>query len=225
MRQVVGVDGAPDGWVAVVVDAQADAIVRAASYADFATLVGDMKEALVVAVDMPIGLPLADNWPRRADRAARAFLGTKRSSVFVVPPIEALQAPTHGDAVAVCKAAGLPGVSRQAYGLGKKIAEVGVVALAEPARIYEVHPEISFREMKGTPLVGGKRTWSGFHERLALLRFFGLEPPTALPAVARAGVDDVLDAVAAAWTAARIARDQARQLPVDARDGEPRIWY
>lgn len=224
MTRVVGVDGAPDGWVAVVIDVDAGRVVDAVSYATFAKLADDFADVAVIAVDMPIGLPTADAWPRRADKAAKAFLGAKQSSVFLVPPIEALEAPTHAEAVAVCRAARIGGVSRQAYALRKKIAEVAVVSAAE-SRVYEVHPEVSFRAMKGAPLQRSKRTWAGFQERLALLRAVGLEPAVDLPNVTRAGVDDVLDAVAAAWSAARIARGEAHHVPAEAAEGEPRIWY
>lgn len=224
MTYVVGVDGAPDGWVAIVLDLDANLLVDATSYRDLSTLATDFAAAPVITVDMPIGLPRADTWPRRADLAARAFLAPRPSSVFVVPPIEALQASSHAEAVGVCKAAGISGVSQQAYALRKKIAEVALVARIDQ-RIVEVHPEVSFRAMRPMPPLHGKRTWAGFHERLSLLRALGLEPPVDLPKLGRAGVDDVLDGVAAAWTAARIARGDARHLPVDATEGEPRIWY
>lgn len=223
-NRVVGVDAAPDGWVAILLSVEPEEIIDAASYADFSKLTRDFADAALVAVDMPIGLPLADGWPRRADSAARAFLAPRSSSVFIVPPLEALQAPTHADAVAVCRAANLPGVSQQAYALRKKIAEVAAVAEAD-RRVVEVHPEVSFRAIKAAPLLRGKRSWAGFHERLALLRAIGLEPPVDQPKLVRAGVDDVLDAVAAAWTAARIARGEAGQLPDDPAIDEPRIWY
>ena len=222
--QVVGVDGAPDGWVAVAIGGDGGRIVEAVSNRTFAQLADEFVDAVVIAVDMPIGLPTADAWPRRADMAARASLAPKQSSVFVVPPIEALQAATHAEAVAFCKAASIGGVSQQAYALRKKIAEVAAVS-ATDSRLHEVHPEISFRSMKGEPLKRGKRTWAGFQERLALLRAIGLEPPSELPNVAGATVDDVLDATAAAWTAGRIARGEARFLPADAAEGEPRIWF
>lgn len=223
-NRAVGVDGAPDGWVAVATDVVGGRVIDAVSYASFSNLADGFADVAVIAVDMPIGLPIADAWPRRADMAARAFLAPKQSSVFVVPPIEALQAATHAEAVAVCKAAGIGGVSQQAYALRKKIGEVAAVC-ATDSRLYEVHPEVSFRSMRGEPLQRGKRTWAGFQERLALLRAISLEPPIELPNVARAAVDDVLDAVAAAWSAGRIARGEARYLPADAAEGEPRIWF
>jgi len=218
---VVGVDGTRDGWVAIRL-AGTDP-VGAASYADFGALLTHEAGASVVAVDMPIGLPTAHAWPRQADLAARTFIGRMRSSVFVVPPREALEAPTHADAVRACRDAGVPGVSQQAFALRHKIFEVA--QYSADSRVHEVHPEASFAAMHGAPLRHGKRTWNGYHERLALIAAAGIRLPDDLGDFGRAGVDDVLDAIAAGWTAWRIAAGVARCLPADAPVGAARIWY
>ena len=97
----------------------------------------------------------------------------------------------------------------------------------------EVHPELSFRALAGAPigLVEPKRSPRGLSRRLALLR-------PAFPRIARAlkargsglAPDDVLDAHAVAWSAARVARDTAvclpaRPAPRDARGLPMAIWY
>jgi len=72
-----------------------------------------------------------------------------------------------------------------------------------------------------------KRTWNGLMERRRVLAGAGIEVPAALPA-GTAAADDVLDAAAVAWTAARKARGEARTLPDDPpwHDGRPvAIWY
>jgi predicted RNase H-like nuclease len=79
-------------------------------------------------------------------------------------------------------------------------------------RIFEVHPELSFAEMAGGPLVS-KKTWNGVMRRRALLAANGIELPDELPTAGRVPIDDVLDAAAVAWTTARIARETARCLP------------
>lgn len=221
MTLVLGVDGSRDGWVAIRMDGTM--VLGAATYPDFGALLNAEGEAAVVAVDMPIGLPTADGWPRAADGAARAFIGRMRSSVFVVPPAEALGAPTHAEAVQRCRGAGIPGLSQQAYALRHKVFEVAEHA-ADP-RVHEVHPEVSFAAMNGGHLRHGKRTWNGCQERMRILARAGITIPDELGGVGRAGVDDVLDAAAAGWSATRIALGEAGHLPAEAPVGTPRIWY
>jgi predicted RNase H-like nuclease len=96
--------------------------------------------------------------------------------------------------------------------------------------LFEVHPEVSFWALAGTPLRAGKHSWTGQAERQALLEAAGIVIPTELGwagLVARA--DDVLDAAVAAWSAQRIASGHGRSLPdPPERDSESRpiaIWY
>lgn len=198
-------------------------VTGAASYRNFAQLLSAESEAAIVAVDMPIGLPSAIGWPRAADGAARAFVGRMPTSVFVVPPINVLQAPTHSEAVRQCRDAGIPGVSQQAYALRHKILEVA--PYASDLRVREVHPEVSFAAMRDSHLRYGKRTWNGYHERRRILAEAGIEVPADFGDLGRASVDDVLDATAAAWTAARISAGIGKYLPADAQGTTPRIWY
>lgn len=220
MPRVIGVDGAPGGWVAVAIEN--GRISDARSYKSFSTLLQAEAATRVVAVDMPIGLPTASAWPRAADQAARDFIGPLRSSVFVVPPQEVFETLTHAGAVARCRELGIGGISQQAWALRQKIAEVAAGSSDE--RVHEVHPEVSFAAMNGAFLTFGKRTWNGHQERRRILAATGIGLPDDLGYLGRAGVDDVLDAVAAAWTADRIAHGIASWLPTDAAIG-PRIWY
>jgi predicted RNase H-like nuclease len=198
-------------------------IVDAQPYSTIASLLEAESDVAVVAIDIPIGLPSLATWPRRADAAAKSFIGSLRSSVFVVAPKEVMLAPTHAAAVAMCARAGIGGLSQQAYALRHKIFEVA--AFASDARIREIHPEVSFAAMAGRSLSHSKRTWDGFLERQRTLAAAGIEIPRRLRGLGRASVDDVLDAVAAAWSATRIANGSAKTLPGDAAPDEPRIWY
>jgi predicted RNase H-like nuclease len=78
----------------------------------------------------------------------------------------------------------------------------------------------------GLPLRHRKKSAGGALERIELLLRHGIE--LELGVAASAPLDDVLDAAAAAWTAARIAEGVARTLPeppelVDGRTMA--IWY
>ena len=223
MSVVLGVDGTKDGWVAIRLDGE-DGRIDGATYRTLASATRDHKDASVIAVDMPIGLPTFANWPRRADLEARDRVGARRSSVFVVFPPEIFRAETYERAVAMSGTASQPAISRQAYALGPKILEVAEVAALDH-RICEIHPELSFAVMRGAPLGYSKKTWAGFQERMQLLAEQGLDVPADLAMAGLASVDDVLDAAAAAWTAARIADGSAEWIPADAAVGEPRMWY
>lgn len=76
-----------------------------------------------------------------------------------------------------------------------------------------MHPEVSFRTMRQAPIEWSKKTWNGVHLRARLLAEAGIVLAEALDEAAIVPVDDVLDAAAAAWTARRAARGEARSLP------------
>jgi len=212
---VAGVDACRSGWVAVVAE---DGSVSGSRVAPrFTDLLAALPEAVAIGVDIPIGLPAAG--PRAADIEARAFVGPRRNSVFPTPSRAALSAATYAEARLV-----LPSLSAQSFALGKKILEVED-ALEE--RVFEVHPEVSFRELAGLHLQYSKRSWNGQMERRRLLADAGLVPPDEIDA-GDVPVDDVLDATVAAWSAARKALGQAETLPATppVQDGRAvAIWY
>ncbi len=194
---VLGIDGAPRGWVGALVEAST---VR--WYGGTLPLLAAL-DACVTAVDIPLALPL-DGRRRTCEVEARARLGPQRSSVFFAPPHAVLSAGDHADASARSRAAGSVGVSVQTWNIVPKIRE----ALDVPG-LLEVHPELSFRAMG--PVTAGKKTPAGREQRTALLRqWVAFDLPVPRPAGAR--VDDCLDALACAWTAARWHRGEAEVL-------------
>lgn len=227
MRRVLGVDGARSAWVAVVLEggAFAGCVVEETLEA----LLRDHPNASAFGIDVPIGLPTSATRP--ADAAARAFVGPRRSSVFDVPPDAVLRASGYAEANALSRQRFGRGLSRQSYALRAKIREAD--RLADDPRVHEVHPEVSFRALKGAPLETSKRSWNGLNERIALLAEAGVALPEELPC-GTVAADDVVDAAAAAWSAERIRLGEAVALPEDApqsgdaRRGDARIgriWY
>jgi predicted RNase H-like nuclease len=207
--RVLGVDGFKDAWVAVALDAGGFAGAYLAPR--LPDLVAAAGVVAVVGVDIPIGL--LDTRVRDADREAQRFVGPRRSSVFLTPVRAAVLAPDYPSAVQINQKAAGTGISRQAYALRHKIREVDEWADRSAHCVVEVHPEVSFAAMRGTPLTAPKKSWAGMIERRRLLREHGIVVPDELGTAGRAAVDDVLDAAAVAWTARRIAAGEHRWLP------------
>jgi predicted RNase H-like nuclease len=221
---VLGLDVCPDGWAGVAWDGSH---VMGVYGSDIGEVLARSLESLsargahgpdVVGIDIPIGLP--DRSVRAADIMARREVGRLASSVFTTPIREAVEATEYADALGASRSAIGLGLSRQAFGLREKILQVDVLVRGGwplDARVAEVHPEVSFAEMAGEPLGISKHRWGGAQRRRALLAERGLDLEGGDADVAaldrHAGVADVLDAAAVAWTAMRIATGRARCLP------------
>jgi predicted RNase H-like nuclease len=227
-RPVLGVDACRAGWVAVQLRPSGPPTAHAG--ASIGALVEQVRESgdlAVVAVDIPIGLP--DRHGRAADALARQALPGKSSSVFSTATRSAYAAATYDDAKARNIAAtGGTSLSRQAWALGPKILEVDAWLRTRPTvDVIEVHPELSFARMSGAPILVGKKDSDGVHARRVALALAGITPPAWFRG-SGFGEDDLLDACAAAWTAARFARGDAESLPPEPEvfsDGLPAaIW-
>jgi len=209
------------GWVAVVL--LDGAFAGASIHPTAAGAVDASKDASVIGMDIPIGMP--SGGVRRADAEARARVGPRRSSVFNVPPRAIIEAAPYAEANRLSKERYGRGISRQSYALRDKILEVDSIARRDK-RIFEVHPEVTFATMSEQPLQY-KKTWAGTNERRQLLQAAGIDLPTDLGPVGVVPVDDILDAAAVAWTADRIAQGTAEAMPAEPEvDGNLRmaIW-
>ena len=210
--RVMGVDSCRAGWVGIAPD---DKAVRGYAAAEIGRLMEQADQdgqVDVVAIDIPIGLP--DRGRRTADLLAKKLVGPRRSSVFITPVREALMAPDHATAVRINRARAGEGVSVQAYALRRKLLAVDAWVRRTDRRVIEAHPEVSFAQLAGVPLRTPKKTWAGAEQRRQLLASAGmrLAGHLGLEGV-DAGLDDVLDAAAAAWTAHRFAAGQSIALP------------
>lgn len=223
--RLAGVDGCRAGWVAVLGGAD-PADIEVHVVASFAEVL-DLHPALV-AVDMPIGLP--ERRPRTCDREARALLGPRRSSVFPAPARAALLSRHRGwDAtLAACRAALGVGLSKQAFGLLARIAELDRLLGADGetvggVTVVEAHPELAFARLAGGPLPHPKRSPQGRAERAALLQQQITDLSSHLGRRPRGcAADDLLDAAALLGTARRIADGSACFLGDGERDGRGR---
>jgi predicted RNase H-like nuclease len=213
--RVLGVDGYRDGWVGVVL---AGDVVSGYVHADIGGLVALAAAGGpidVIGIDIPIGL--AEASIRQADLLARQALGARWSSVFLTPVRPALLLGSHRAASDLNKELTGLGISTQAFNLRDKILQVDAWRAEASGPVLEVHPELSFAAMNGgQPLAASKATWPGAVQRRQLLSAQGIRlPDDLIPASARAGVDDVLDAAAVAWTARRRARGEAQRRPAE----------
>jgi len=231
--RVTGVDGCKRGWVAVSLEGPRAAAgrfgpVRVDPVRVHESLAGVLDEgqgeqrgqgggAGVVGIDMPLGL-LESGW-READREARGLLGPRRSSVFAIPPRAVWAQASYQAANQHCRELTGQGFSIQAWGLRAKLLEADRYRLTCRHPLYEVHPELAFGAMAGTPLVHSKHTAAGRDLRRELLSRAGI----VVPPVPRAPVTDTLDAAAVAWSAWRIATGRAAVIPGrPQRDGQGR---
>ncbi len=239
---IAGVDGCRGGWLVVARTLGDPATARSRIVASFAEILALPEAPRIVAIDMPIGLPeRARLGGRLCDVAARANLGGRQSAIFAVPARAAVMQDAYHDACAAALEHSDPPrkVSKQCFNLFPKIREID--ALMTPAlqrRVYEVHPEVAFWAMNAeAPLTEPKKVKSqpyapGLALRRGLLARAGYDPDflSTLPDHRRsvAGPDDLLDAAAASWTAARIAAGTARCFPAepprDARGLAMAIW-
>lgn len=219
---VIGVDGCPDGWVAVLLGGPRVDVHHVPTIGDLDAMA---SAGTIAAIDIPMWFPTAP--PRRSEVAARALLGPGRaSSIFPTPVRAAIDAPDHATANEVSRRLTGRGVSAQAYALTAKIREVDAWRHGSALDVREVHPETSFAVLLGGPARHAKKTWSGIGERRRALAAVGIDlAPFEGRELGRAAVDDVVDAAVAAWTALRIRRGDALRLP-EAEDGDPGdvIW-
>ena len=216
-RVVGGIDGCAGGWVLVTV-----AVAGSTTRSRLGVTVVETLDAVVadvrsgrmasVAIDIPIGLAARD--PRACDLAARRMLGPRRSSVFPAPVRSVLGAGTYVEACDRSRCACGKGISKQLFNILPKIAEVdGLQSPRLQAQLFEMHPELSFTVLAGTPMRFAKRTAGGRAERIAALRpAFGDLARLVEHSPAGAQRDDVLDALVGAWTALRYAANRHLRL-------------
>jgi predicted RNase H-like nuclease len=225
----MGIDGFRGGWIGVQIEDQngTGRSLDTKTFVSFKDILGLDPFPDVIAIDIPIGLlDSASKGGRACDRQARRLLGPPRSSSVFSPPVRPALGAT------VYEEARRHGLTRQGFGILPKVREVDEQMTPElQKRIFEVHPELSFREMNGRSMSHNKKGSQGRLDRIQLLEIH-------LPGFSRrrledrpegVGADDLLDACAAAWTALRIVVCEAVRFPSDPpRDPKGlrmEIWY
>ena len=210
---VIGVDGCPGGWIAVIWG-KTPAHRLCPAFNDVLAL-----EGKVIAVDMPIGFP--ETHGRSFDSEVRKVLGPRRSSVFPVPSRAAVMCADYREACRINRANSEPpkSIGKQCFNLFPKMREIDALLREAPLqhRVFEAHPEVAFWAMNGRrPLNDPKKQNSkpfnpGIALRRKLLALSGF-PLAKLPPLAylkrEVAIDDLIDACACAWVARRILRGE-----------------
>ena len=222
MNHAAAADGCKAGWIAL--HRPANGAVQARLCASAAELVAELQSLnpipQVLLIDMPIGLP--EQGSRRCDQLARERLGVRRSSIFPAPIRPVLQAGSWEEACAIRERIEGKRMSKQSWNITAKVREVDALLQASPALrgwLREVHPELSFSLLAGTPLPEAKKTAAGKALRQQLVEgYFGAGAYAAVREQFRrsqVGDDDILDAFAALWSAERLLAGEAITLPME----------
>lgn len=219
----IGVDGCRAGWVAAIYRPGAGIAFEVVP--TIHSLI-ESHPGVAIGIDIPIGLD--DCKPRACDIAARKLLGVPRASSVFPAPCRGILGWRRDYASISAESRRITGkgISQQTFHIIPKIEDADNEMTPElQSFVVEVHPELSFWMMAGEhPMRHSKKRTAGFTERRDLLRqhISGIPvemiPETRADArgmAPRAGADDVLDAIAAAWSALRFARGEALTLPDD----------
>ncbi|WP_435359794.1 DUF429 domain-containing protein [Haloarchaeobius sp. DFWS5] len=237
----VGVDGSPDGWVAV--EYSEARYIGATLYSDFVELWAEYdNDDTTILVDVPIGLRETTNDKRPCDDAARKVLGNPRSRSVFPPPIRAAAHATEYEAAKEIQEENTDGsLGTQAFAICEKIAEVDDFLRENKSlagtSIREAHPEVCFWALAGDAMSYSKtgQPAAAFWERVNVLQRIDSELLTHAQDAANEIIDtvsttptfkndDLLDAFALALTASNLTGG-LRKLPDDAPETVSRAVF
>lgn len=225
MAIVAGADGCEGGWLVVWTTGEGS---HQSDIFSGPEQIWRYVKPDVLAVDCPIGLVAEGD--RECDREARRLLGTRSCCVFTTPIRPAINSRTRDEADLCSRHHGGKGVAAQHFGIYPHVRSWDEFLRSEPEaknRCYEVHPELIFHHLnRGAPAMT-KHKEPGLQQRIGLLEEageFDLKTFERHPRHA----SDVLDALAAHWTACRIERGVAEPLgtpvPVDSEGLPMTMW-
>ena len=224
--EIVGVDGCRSGWFSVGFDRSGCYELKV--FPAFSELLDYYRDARLILVDIPIGLPMGPGG-RDCDRKARKkLLSPRSSSVFSAPTRQTVEQAAHspGDyitAKAIESCTTGKGISKQAFAIAPKIAQVDKLLKCRDKdatpKVREIHPEICFWALnEECAMKCNKKSKSGEKERLEVLDRFEPQSCEIYSVACRRFVgggvakDDILDALVAAVTA-RCGHDRLKKIP------------
>lgn len=243
--KIAGVDGCHFGWV--VASRINENIPQIQLFEDFQCVLNSFADFDVIVVDMPIGLVSLreNNGRRKADTEAKCILSkVGRSGSIFYPPVQevldelSVQQTIYNDenykeACIVSKKKTGRLLSRQTFGLLKKIKEIDEIDEKKMKNVWEFHPEITWIKTCSIASISYKKTREGYEQRLkCLCDRLGIidEKLTSLIEQARkkhckdVAKDDILDALAGLLVAKRIFSGKSKTIP-EASTTPPCINY
>mgnify|MGYP001164184362 CR=1 FL=1 len=202
---LIGIDGTSSGWIASIGSSKDKCVSFITISENLNKLLSDYPDSVVV-IDMPIELN-KKNYLRECDVLAKRYLGKSfQSSIFIPPLKRVLECTDYQEANMLSKKITGKGLSKQSWNLKSKISEVqGISKLSN--KIYEGHPECTFKMLKNETLKAKKKSVVGIFERLGILKEAGLDPLSItlrLEGTPTIKIDDVLDSMVLFITASRI---------------------
>ena len=161
---LIGLDGTSSGWIASIGSSGDKCLSTIKFSKDLNKLLSDYPDSIVV-VDMPIELN-KKTYSRTCDVLAKKYLGKAfQSSIFIPPLKRVLKCNTYQEANELSKKIAGKGLSKQSWNLKNKISEVQDLCKFSN-KIYEGHPECSFKMLKNRALDAKKKSVKGIFERL-----------------------------------------------------------
>ena len=210
----IGVDGCKDGWVVVSCPDSSFGEAKAQHYGKLSQLSEHFLKTSIVIIDIPIGLSATEP-NRKCDVEARKFLGARSSTIFSPPCLAAIFSENYNDAKVVNLSNTGKSISKQSWFLSKKILEAKQFSETQ-FNLKEGHPECSFADFLGEPLIDKKKSMRGLFKRAQILEKLGFKIPILadmLPEKAAIGADDLLDAAILCWTANKFYNGKNKKFP------------
>lgn len=235
----VGVDGCKAGWIAV---AKQNNQWEVSLFPTILGLWSTHKQASLILIDIPIGLPNKQQTVRKCDQEARKILAPKRSaSIFSAPSREAVYASNYAEANEKNRQVTGKGLSKQSWNISPKIREVDELLMREEeaiGKLKEAHPEVCFAKWANEPMQYNKKQKEGLEERMQLLRSFDLTIESVIEQTlstykrSQVALDDIVDAFVLAVTAS-LGKEKLQSIPENQQIDEKGIpmeityseWY
>ena len=197
MINATGLDGCKSGWLLIYYQ---DYKYKHQLIASIHQAVSIFEQSRKIFIDIPIGLS-SKNYNRQIEKKMRHLLKNRSSTVFTPPCREAVKQENYQLANKVNRAVTSKGLSKQAFNIGKKIAEVDHFLEQERKyQLVESHPEICFKLLNRSVLQTKKNTNDGQMERRNLISSFAprldklVEDLLTLYPKSKVQPDDIIDA-------------------------------
>ena len=167
-----------------------------------------------------------------AEIEARAFLGSRASTIFSPPAINTLNAKNYLDACRINYNEEGKKISKQTWYILSKIKEARRIYLDKVSnkKLFEIHPELSFMAMNHMQvLIESKKTSEGRNKRLKLIN--GYYPSFSFDDVREkfssrdVADDDILDAIAVLWSTQKIIDNIASYVPKKPETPKSKIYF